>query len=74
MLPLEVVSMPKVCTLAPIPCHCTEVRMIPKMTNVFDRTRLVFIKSFRSKTRLCKREVFTANFLITKLQRDNDIS
>ena len=43
-------------------------------TNVFDRSRLVFIKSFRSKTRLCKREVFTANFLITKLQRDNDIS
>ena len=40
--------------------------MIQKMTNVFNRTRLVFIKSFRSKTCLCKREVFTVNFFYNK--------
>ena len=51
------------------------MRMIQKMTNVFDRTKLVFINSVLSKTCLFKCEVFTDNFFfIKKLQRDNDMS
>ena len=47
------------------------MKIIKKMTNVFTRTRLVFIKSFDLKHVYVNVRFSLSIFFITKLQRDN---